>query len=267
MRLWVTSEFPGLEVRAGRFAAPVPLHFHGSHEVALIEGGRGSLVRRGAPHALEPGALLLIAAGEPHAVEVPPGGEVTARVLHVPEALVDDVARGLPGRPRLPRFAALGGGQVADELRRLLETLSAPARPTAPREAFERAFAGLLDAHGRPAAAAGQVPALRGEVRRAREHLDAFLDARVSLEDLERLTGLSRFHLARAFSAQVGMPPHAYQAQVRVLFAKTLLRAGYELRDVAARCGFADQSHLSREFKRLVQVTPGRYARALRDPG
>jgi AraC-like DNA-binding protein len=55
------------------------------------------------------------------------------------------------------------------------------------------------------------------------------------------------------------MPPHAFQTQVRVSRAKTLLLEGWSISQVASQTGFADQSHLTRHFKRLVGVTPGRY--------
>jgi transcriptional regulator GlxA family with amidase domain len=56
------------------------------------------------------------------------------------------------------------------------------------------------------------------------------------------------------------MPPHAYQIQVRLLRAKKLLRSGRHPADVAYATGFADQSHFSRHFKRLMGLTPARYA-------
>jgi AraC-like DNA-binding protein len=54
-----------------------------------------------------------------------------------------------------------------------------------------------------------------------------------------------------------------YLTQVRVERAKTLLRSALPLAVVAQRTGFADQSHLTRAFRRLVGVTPGVFARGL----
>lgn len=259
LRLWTTHELPGVEVRIGRdVVRPAPLHFHGNYEVGLVEGGAAHFTHRGRVHLAGPGDLVLISPGEPHAIEVPADRPCSFRALHLPEALVADL--GL----QLPRFSvAPAQDALARDLRRLFDLLTGAASVEDPLGRIRQALAPLRCcelAAGGPAGASPTRPA----VRRAQEHLEASLDTRVSLEELGRLTGLSRFHLARAFTAEVGMPPHAYLAQVRVLFAKTLVRAGYPLREVAARCGFADQSHLSREFKRLTQVTPGGYARALR---
>jgi AraC-like DNA-binding protein len=96
-------------------------------------------------------------------------------------------------------------------------------------------------------------------VKRVREHLTESYAENVSLRQLARLVQLSPFHLSRVFCQQVGMPPHAYQTQVRVARAKTLIRQGHSISQVATLTGFADQSHLTRHFKRLVLLTPGQY--------
>jgi len=59
----------------------------------------------------------------------------------------------------------------------------------------------------------------------------------------------------------VGLPPHAFQLQLRVDRAKTLLAGGVDITAVAQRTGFADQSHFTRILRRSVGVTPGRFPR------
>lgn len=93
----------------------------------------------------------------------------------------------------------------------------------------------------------------------AREFLEANAEQDVSLVRLAAVAGLSPFHLVRVFREAVGLPPHAYLDQVRVERAKGLLSAGLPIARAAAEAGFADQSHLTRRFKRLVGVTPGQY--------
>ena len=83
----------------------------------------------------------------------------------------------------------------------------------------------------------------------------------ISLTELAARVHLSRYHLVRAFQAEVGLPPHAYQTQLRVHRARRLLLSGHSVAEVAARTGFVDHSHLSRHFTRLVGIPPGRYAR------
>ena len=96
-------------------------------------------------------------------------------------------------------------------------------------------------------------------VRRAREFLRAHAKEEVSLQTLASHAGLSAFHLCRVFRTEVGVSPHEFQLQMRIESARALMRGGLGLREIALECGFADQSHFSREFKKRVGVSPGRY--------
>jgi len=100
--------------------------------------------------------------------------------------------------------------------------------------------------------------------KRAVEGATAYLRDRfneaVSLDELAAVCGLSRFHLVHAFTKETGLSPHAYQVHVRVARACSLLQKGTPPAIVAAYLGFADQSHLTRHFKRIMHVTPKQYA-------
>jgi AraC-like DNA-binding protein len=85
-----------------------------------------------------------------------------------------------------------------------------------------------------------------------------------SLETLSSELGLSRFQALRLFRQRYGITPHAYQLHLRVALARRSLRAGRSLAEVAASFGFVDQSHFTKQFKRLVGITPGQYARPRR---
>jgi AraC-like DNA-binding protein len=81
----------------------------------------------------------------------------------------------------------------------------------------------------------------------------------LSLSDIAAAAHLSPFHLSRIFKKATGVSPHQYLLQVRVNSARALLTAGAgerSLAEVAAAVGFADQSHLTRHFKRMLGVTP-----------
>ena len=97
-------------------------------------------------------------------------------------------------------------------------------------------------------------------MRRARRYLEERWAEPVALAELAAVARLSRFELARTFRAQVGLPPHAFQLDLRVARARALLGAGEAPAAVAAACGFYDQAHLGRVFKRAVGVPPARYA-------
>jgi len=98
-------------------------------------------------------------------------------------------------------------------------------------------------------------------VRRTRQFLDEHYADPISLRDLARLAGVSPYHLNRSFSRKVGVPPHAYQLQVRIARAKSFLRQGRSAAETASLTGFFDQSHFTHHFKRSEGMTPLQYLR------
>jgi AraC family transcriptional regulator len=111
-------------------------------------------------------------------------------------------------------------------------------------------------------------PPIRGglaawQVERAKEILASNLDGRVQLKEVARECGLSVSHFSRSFRRSVGAAPHNWLLTRRIDAAKEKLRDGrLSLLDVALGCGFADQSHLTRVFTRIVGVSPGAWRRA-----
>lgn len=96
-----------------------------------------------------------------------------------------------------------------------------------------------------------------------RSHLEHHHHRVVTLAELSSLTGLSPYRVSRLFRGVVGVPLASYLALVRVRRARSLIAAGMSLAAVAHEVGYSDQSHFSRQFKRIVGMSPGRYARAV----
>ncbi len=89
------------------------------------------------------------------------------------------------------------------------------------------------------------------------DFIENHLDTDIRLDDLANTVGISAFHFCRLFKQTMHLTPHQYVIRRRVELAKRLLKQS-ELRivDVALLCGFANQSHLSRHFRRLVGMSP-----------
>jgi AraC-like DNA-binding protein len=69
--------------------------------------------------------------------------------------------------------------------------------------------------------------------------------------------------MIRVFRDATGLTPHLYLEQVRINHAGQLLRSGASIIDAALHVGFTDQSHLTRHFKKLTGITPGKYLAAI----
>ena len=263
---WRSGDIAGIELRLGvAVAEPYPRHWHEELQLCLATDGGGLLHYRGAAHVTPKASLFVVHPGEIHANEADRGSGCSFRSMYIPAELIRRIARDLAGRPRdlpfFPRPVVLDQDIVAlfVELHR---TLEAPGARLAAESRLLELFVRLIGRHS----ADGQEPAPAGReraaVRRVREFLATAYSDNISLDELAGLAGLSPFHLSRVFRREVGMPPHAYQTQLRILKAKALIRAGRQLADVAAATGFVDQSHFARHFRWLVKLTPGRYSRA-----
>ena len=93
----------------------------------------------------------------------------------------------------------------------------------------------------------------------------ARLNGEVTLEALAQECGLSRSHFARAFKKTTGLPAHRWLLDRRIERARELLlNSRLPIADVADRCGFANQSHLTRVFTNALGVSPGEWRRLRR---
>ena len=109
-----------------------------------------------------------------------------------------------------------------------------------------------------PSAAATHRAASLG-VARVREYLCANPVAPITLDQLARMAGLSKYHFLRMFARAFGLSPHALQMRLRLELARRYIDEGRPLTFVAYDAGFADQSHMTRRFKRCFGATPGAY--------
>jgi AraC-like DNA-binding protein len=92
-----------------------------------------------------------------------------------------------------------------------------------------------------------------------RTYIEAhFLEA-LSLDSLAAAFCVNKFSLIKRFKKMFDITPAAYQLQLKVDYAKRLMRQSGDLADVAFRAGFFDQAHLTREFKKASGLTPGQY--------
>ncbi|MFD7991124.1 helix-turn-helix transcriptional regulator [Streptomyces mexicanus] len=158
--------------------------------------------------------------------------------------------------------AAVDGPDLRDPVlrRRVGQLHSALGRPGDELEAESRLtlVGERLRGHlsRRAAPRARRDPAL---ARQLRELLDARVVTGVSLDEAARLLHAHPAHLVRAFSGAYGIAPHQYLMSRRVGRARRLLLDGVPPGEVAPVAGFYDQAHLTRHFKKLVGITPGRY--------
>ena len=246
-------------------AGTVSSHSHEEYQLCLCFGSASRYRYRGGWTVVPPGTLSVMMPGEVHtASEVEDRQELTQyRVLYAGPDQLREVASALGNRPSgLPSFAdaVLHDDDLSKRFLRL-HVASEGASGQLGRDICLLSMLGaLVRRHAHTPCAPESVSGPRRAVQLARAYLEDNHAANVSLLELEQVADLSPFHLARLFQQEVGMPPHAYQIQVRIGHAKRLLLRGLPVSRVASETGFFDLSHFTRHFKRLVGGAPGRYA-------
>jgi AraC-like DNA-binding protein len=227
-----------------------------------VEAGAARFSVETAQKRADAGELFVLEPGAVHTgmAAVPEGW--TYKVLYLDPGMVGAWVDGDASVPRAARWVVFRDRALRRGLLAAHAAFAAEASGIALEVPVVEAVAGLHP-HLRPfPGPSGRDRAEHAAVRRAARLLRERWNDTVTLAELSAAANLSRFELVRRFREQLGLPPHAFQLDLRVAAARRLLAAGRPAAEVAYACGFADQPHLTRVFKRAVGVTPGAYARA-----
>jgi AraC-like DNA-binding protein len=258
---------PGLDLEAmhAHFEEHVyHRHSHETYSFGVTELGAQSFTCRGAARTSAAGMVMAFNPDEPHDGHAATESGFTYKIVHIAPALITDVLDDLRSRPTgLPLFVepVLHDHVLASALRSLHEALRA-GTTLAQEEALGSTVRALVRRGANHAPHMASLKPVPAGVRRARDLLHASYAADLRAADLADAAGCSRYALHRAFVAAYGVPPSDYQRQLRLRAARKMLAAGNSLAETAAHVGFADQSHLTRWFRRYYGVTPGAYALA-----
>jgi AraC-like DNA-binding protein len=254
---WRHPAVSGVDLMRARFVRHgFARHTHETFALGVVRAGSNDLWVGGVRHVLSTGGIVLL---NPEVVHT--GGPIddVGWAYRVFYPSVDAVAAATGCRD--PWFTR---SIVADPAAAAVIGQAHLAAESADRLASETLLTTALSVLWQGYGGGRRVVAPPGgtrEVAEVRDILHARLVDPPSLGELAALVGTSRFALLRAFRARHGLPPHAYLNQLRVRHARTLLDNGMPAAAVAVAVGFADQSHLSRHFRRLVGLAPGRYQR------
>ncbi len=236
-------------------------HTHDAFAVGrIIEGGQRSWSGCGTVEARK-GDMISSNAGEVHD-GTPLGQSRTWKMLYTSPQLVGELVLDLQeGRTSEFEFTQPVFGR-SPAVRKFEQCYAVMTRPPFDLLAAETALILLFESllvRSRPQSAPPT-----SELVRARDRIDSDPLSPLSLQDLARESRLSRYQALRGFTRLTGLPPHAYQVQRRLEIARRMIASGVSLSDAAAASGFADQSHMHRNFVRRFGFTPGDYAAAAR---
>lgn len=268
VRLRRVSALQGMEVMSAVYAAHAfAPHAHDTYVIELVESGSVEFQCNGRRYLAEAGDIILLNPGDVHTGRPHGSGSLRYYCFYPSVEIMNRFHRhGYPGLQQSLRFdvpvvrdrglsasflrahrrCALDAADADDLFGELIVRLK---RYAAPRD-FEQADACRTHASD-------------PRLIQARRILGSRLEQRIALDEIAQAVRLSPFYLARRFRQAFGLPPHQFRLNARVAESRRLLHLGKSLAEVAMVTGFADQSHLSRNFKRIVGMTPGQFCHGL----
>lgn len=235
------------------------LHRHDTYALGITLEGVQTFHYRGETRFSLPGNTLIIHPDELHDGAAGTSDMLQYRMLYLPpERLADIGTHAGAGRLPFVRQPILDDARVNALLIEALVDLDHAPDELLLDDIIARLHAMLW--HYAESAGPTFRSLARNAVMSCRDYLVANSDCTVSSKDLETVSGLDRYTLARHFRAISGTSPHRYLIMRRLEKSRSMMTVnGANLAEIAIACGFADQSHFTRHFKSSYGMTPGRW--------
>lgn len=240
-------------------------HRHDTYAICLTTTGVLAFDYRGASEISMPGQVVVLHPDETHDGHAGAEEGFGYRQLYIEPALIFEAMQAISSHPCSLPFVRTPVVMNRKLAAAIINAFGGTREPLAIDSIIVQVAEGLMESDPScrlaPLPRYLDVPALR----RARQYLDAQKTQVVHSSELEAVTGLTRYELARQFRVMCGTSPYRYLLMRRLDFTCQQLVRGRSLVEVAIEAGFADQAHFSRMFKATFGITPALY-RTLRAP-
>lgn len=230
-------------------------HRHDTYAVGITTAGVQTFRYRGWRRVCLPGQVHVLHPDETHDGAAGTDEGFGYRILYIAPELVRDALAG-----RALPFVADPVQELTPAARPIVSLLADIDEPISELSCAEIAVAvadGLLSLSAQPHRRRVTIDIRAVEL--VRDYLAAHARDQTSALVLEKIAGTDRFTIARQFRWAFGTSPDRYRMLRRLALARAAIESGQSLAQAAAEAGFADQSHMTRQFKRTYGLTPGRW--------
>lgn len=239
-------------------AQPFPQHFHEYYVVGFIKSGSRRLCCGGREYSANSGDVLLFNPYDNHSCVQSGTALLDYRAVNLKPETMERIAAEVTGTKALPKFPVpvVNDRELFCSLEKLHNIISVGGSDFEKEELLFLVFSQLLSVHGGSTQKEYECSL---EIEDICTYMGEHFSERVSIDDLCRLTALSKATLIRSFTREKGISPYRYLENIRLGAAKRLLEKGVPPVEAAMETGFSDQSHFTNFFRDYIGLTPKQY--------
>lgn len=259
-RLW-KSEQPGIELLCASFQSfSFARHWHDELSIGVIERGAEGLNYRGSNLIIPEKQIVAINPAEVHTGFAGCESGWTYRMFYFDVAFLSELL-DQEASVFLPfiRQPVIDDPELYQQLLNLHSGMGSESLNLARESLLLLTLRALFQRHGDARSDIEGEGLDSMKARRMQDYLSEHWRENPGIDQLVELTGLSKYQVIRHFSAHFGITPHQFLIGKKVIQARRLLGLGWSCADTALECGFFDQSHMSRNFKKVYGASPGKY--------
>ena len=236
-----------------------PNHFHEHYVIGFVESGCRCLTCKNKDYTIDAGDLLMFNPSENHACHQGDNKPLNWYCIHINENVMRETVKQITGKDYLPKFTTTVAyrSEAVSYLRELHDLIMEQQKDFKKEEIFFFFIKQLITEYTEPMQES--LSETKEEIQKACDFMEHNFTEAITLDDLSKLSGLNKYTLLRNFTKQRGLTPYQYLETIRIGEAKKLLEKGVDLLDIAMQTGFADQSHFTKFFKKLIGLTPKQY--------
>ncbi|WP_040854682.1 AraC family transcriptional regulator [Phyllobacterium sp. YR531] len=248
---------PGVQIVEAASHHQFARHTHDQYGIGVIhQGAQKSISGRGMVEA-GPGHLITVNPGEVHdGIPIGEAGRSWRMIYFDPEIIQlveNDMREDVASIMEFTEPASINA-LAAKQFQHLFNALTSPnCQPLLQDEM-------LIDLLSQTQKNTREQKHMPSAIRIIKQLIDDEPTATLTLADLAKASGLSRFQVLRSFATATGFTPHSYLMQRRADLARRMILQGAALAETAAASGFSDQSHMNRVFVHKYGISPGIYA-------
>ena len=265
IRFLKPASINGLEVLAVENCSRLVKAFHENYLLSfcLLPDTRAlaQIKYRGKTHDVPGVCSMLVEPGETTAV-LAQNMDIHYVALFIDPKEVETIGTELLGNNR-PSFSAFwrNDSDLQGKVQLLYRNLNSASTHLEQQSSFQEVLITAFKRYGE--SAPKRLPDVgKGALNKVRDRLMDGVEDNVTLDDLARIAGLSKWHLIHAFKQEFNVPPHTFQNLVRIAKLKRLLALGKRQGEIDI--GLNSQSQTIRRFRETWGLTPGAYQKLIR---